>query len=148
MVHAALGTQTGGSVLRPSSYCGIFGFKPTYNTFNKIGVWPAAESIDTIGLLARSLDDIELLTAVLRMQAPQPPRTIERARRGSDCAAPKSGTTAQPETKAAVEGAAAALGKAGATVREVDIAASRSTACTSIAREHHQFRRARRLHGV
>ena len=68
MVPAALGTQTGGSVLRPSSYCGIFGFKPTYNTFNKAGVKPAAESIDTIGWLARSLDDIELLTAVLSMR--------------------------------------------------------------------------------
>ncbi len=43
MVPAALGTQTGGSVLRPSSFCGIFGYKPTYNTFNKAGVWPAAE---------------------------------------------------------------------------------------------------------
>ncbi|HEY3795047.1 MAG TPA: amidase, partial [Bradyrhizobium sp.] len=63
MVPAALGTQTGGSVLRPSSYCGIFGFKPTYNTFNKMGVWPAADSIDTIGLHARSIDDLELITA-------------------------------------------------------------------------------------
>src|ERR1700731_379228 len=49
MVPAALGTQTGGSVLRPSSFCGIFGYKPTYNTFNKAGVKPAAERIDTIG---------------------------------------------------------------------------------------------------
>src|SRR5271170_5464187 len=72
MVPAALGTQTGGSVLRPASFCGIFGYKPTYNTFNKAGVWPAADSIDTIGWLARSIDDIELLTAVLRMQIPEP----------------------------------------------------------------------------
>ncbi len=43
MVPAALGTQTGGSVLRPSSFCGVFGYKPTYNTINKQGVWPAAE---------------------------------------------------------------------------------------------------------
>src|SRR6202046_4489244 len=75
MVHAAIGTQTGGSVLRPSSYCGIFGFKPTYNTFNKMGVKPAAEKIDTIGWRAPSPGDIELLTAVLSMQPPQPPRT-------------------------------------------------------------------------
>ena len=92
MVHAALGTQTGGSVLRPSSYCGIFGFKPTYNTFNKMGVWPAAESIDTIGVHARSLDDIELLTAVLRMQTPAAAAQNGSARRGSACAGPKSGT--------------------------------------------------------
>ena len=76
MVPAALGTQTGGSVLRPSSFCGIFGYKPTYNTINKIGVWPAADSIDTIGWLARSIDDMEMLTAVLRMQTPKPPRKL------------------------------------------------------------------------
>ena len=120
MVPAALGTQTGGSVLRPSSYCGIFGFKPTYNSFNKAGVKPAAESIDTIGWLARSLDDIELLTAVLRMQAPQPPRTMSSAPRIGLCRT-EMWDSAQPETKAAVEGAAAALAKAGATVREVKL---------------------------
>src|ERR1700719_2596258 len=120
MVPAALGTQTGGSVLRPSSYCGIFGFKPTYNTFNKMGVWPAAESIDTIGVHARSLDDIELLTAVLRMQTPALPRNMDRAPRIGLCRT-EVWDNAQPETKAAVEGAAAALAKAGATVREVNL---------------------------
>src|SRR5580692_11228570 len=85
MIPAALGTQTGGSVLRPSSFCGIFGFKPTYNTFNKMGVWPAADSIDTIGVHARSLDDIELLTAVLRMQMPAAPHTMDHAPRIGRC---------------------------------------------------------------
>ncbi len=123
MVPAALGTQTGGSVLRPSSFCGIFGYKPTYNTFNKAGVWPAADSIDTIGWLARSIDDIELLTSVLRMQAPQPPRKWNSA--------PRIGIwrtdlwdTAQDETKAAIAEAAAELGKAGAMVRDVDMPAA------------------------
>jgi Asp-tRNA(Asn)/Glu-tRNA(Gln) amidotransferase A subunit family amidase len=120
MVPLALGTQTGGSVLRPSSYCGIFGFKPTYNTFNKMGVWPAAESIDTIGIHARSIDDIELLTAVLRMQAPQTPHKLDGAPRIGLCRT-EIWNTAQPETKAAVEGAAAALGKAGATVSEITL---------------------------
>ncbi len=120
MVPAALGTQTGGSVLRPSSYCGIFGYKPTYNSFNKMGVWPAAESIDTIGVHARSIDDIELLTAVLRMQAPEPPRKLERAPRIGLCST-EIWDSAQPETKAAVEDAAAALGKAGASVREIKL---------------------------
>src|SRR5215471_13687861 len=72
MVPAALGTQTGGSVLRPSSFCGVFGYKPTYNSFNKAGVKPAAESIDTIGWIGRSIEDLALLTAVLRMDEPQP----------------------------------------------------------------------------
>jgi amidase len=120
MVPAALGTQTGGSVLRPASYNGVFGYKPTYNTFNKAGVKPAAESIDTIGWLARSIEDIELLTAVLRMQAPQP--------QGGMSTAPRIGLyrtemwdMAQPATVAAVENAAAALSKAGAAVREIKL---------------------------
>jgi len=137
MVPAALGTQTGGSVLRPSSYCGIFGFKPTYNSFNKAGVKPAAESIDTIGWLARSLDDIELLTAVLRMQAPQPPPTMNSAPRIGLCRT-EMWDGAQPETKAAVEGAAAALGKAGATVREVKLP-DPFTGLRTIARETINF---------
>jgi amidase len=118
MVPAALGTQTGGSVLRPSSFCGIFGYKPTYNSFSKAGAWPAAESLDTIGWLGRSIDDIEMLTEVLRMETPQPPRTPGAAPRIGLCRT-DIWDTAQPESKAAVEGAAAALSKAGATVRDV-----------------------------
>ncbi len=117
MVPAALGTQTGGSVLRPSSFCGIFGYKPTYNMFNKEGVWPAADSIDTVGWLAGALDDIELLTAILRMQKPQQAPALSGP--------PRIGlwrtdlwNTAQDESKAAVEDAAARLGKAGASVRD------------------------------
>ncbi len=120
MVPAALGTQTGGSILRPSSFCGIFGYKPTFNTINTMGTWPAAASIDTIGWLARSIDDIEVLTTVLRGQVPQRPRELDSA--------PRIGVwrtdlwdTAQPETKAAVEEAANRLGKAGAAVRDIDL---------------------------
>lgn len=152
MVPAALGTQTGGSVLRPSSFCGVFGYKPTYNTINKMGTWPAADSIDTIGWLARSIDDIELLTRVLRMDTPQPP--------GESNAAPRIGVwrtdlweTAQPETKSAVEDTAKKLGKAGATVRDIDLpeafnglhVIARSTvafyeraACMAFAWDHHR----------
>jgi amidase len=117
MIPAALGTQTGGSILRPSSFCGVFGYKPTYNTINKEGVWPAADSIDTVGWLAGSLDDIDLFMPVLRMQPPRAPQTLDSA--------PRIGVwrtdlwdTAQSETKAAVEEAAAKLGKAGAKVRD------------------------------
>ena len=120
MVPAALGTQTGGSVLRPSSFCGVFGYKPTYNTFNKAGVKPAAESIDTIGWIARSIDDIELLTAVFCMQEPKPPGSLGAAPRIGLCRT-EIWNTAQPETKAAVEEAATALGKAGAMIREIDL---------------------------
>ena len=120
MMPAALGTQTGGSVLRPSSFCGVFGYKPTYNTFIKAGLKPAAESIDTIGLIARSIEDIALLTAVLRMDEPQPLRSMSAAPRVGIC---RTGLwdSAQAETKGAVENAAAALSKAGGIVRDVDL---------------------------
>jgi Asp-tRNA(Asn)/Glu-tRNA(Gln) amidotransferase A subunit family amidase len=120
MAPVALGTQTGGSVLRPSSFCGVFGYKPTYNSFNKAGVKPAAESIDTIGWITRSIEDMELLTAILRMQEAQPPHVLEAAPRIGVCRT-EIWDTAQPETKAAVEGAAIALAKAGASVRDIDL---------------------------
>ena len=120
MVPAALGTQTGGSVLRPSSFCGVFGYKPTYNTFNKAGLKPAAESIDTIGWIARSIDDIALLATVLRMDGPRPASNLSTPPRVGLCRT-ELWDKAQPETKVAVEGAAAALSKAGAVVREVNL---------------------------
>ncbi len=120
MVPAALGTQTGGSVLRPSSYCGVFGYKPTYNTFNKAGVWPAADSIDTIGLHARSIDDLVLLAAVLCMQPPPPLSRFETAPRVGLCRT-DMWESAQPESQAAFELAAQGLDRAGAVVREVEL---------------------------
>ncbi|MGH6670898.1 MAG: amidase [Xanthobacteraceae bacterium] len=122
MVPAALGTQTGGSVLRPSSYCGIFGYKPTYNMFNKMGVWPAAESIDTIGVHARSIADIELLAGVMSMRPVTAPRGSSAAPRIGLCRT-DMWDAAQPESKAAVENAARALGNAGAAVRDIDLPA-------------------------
>jgi Asp-tRNA(Asn)/Glu-tRNA(Gln) amidotransferase A subunit family amidase len=120
MVPAALGTQTGGSVLRPSSFCGVFGYKPTYNTFNKAGLKPAAESIDTIGWIGRSIEDIALLTAVLRMDEPQPLLSMSAAPRIGMCRT-ELWDKAQPETKSAVENAATALRKAGAVIRDVTL---------------------------
>jgi amidase len=118
MVPAAFGTQTGGSVLRPAAYCGVFGFKPTFGTFNRRGVYPAAESLDTLGLIARSLDDLELLSAVLELRPPLPPAAPESPPRVGLCRTPLW-PIAQPETVAAVEDAAERLGRAGARVREL-----------------------------
>jgi Asp-tRNA(Asn)/Glu-tRNA(Gln) amidotransferase A subunit family amidase len=118
MSPAAFGTQTGGSVLRPAAYCGVFGFKPSFGAFNRRGVYPAAESLDTIGQIARSLDDIELISDVLELRPPSAPRSLERPPRIGLCRTPLW-HTAQPETVAAVEDAAARLAKAGAPVRDV-----------------------------
>jgi Asp-tRNA(Asn)/Glu-tRNA(Gln) amidotransferase A subunit family amidase len=65
MVPAALGTQTMGSVIRPAAYCGVIGYKPSFGTFPRAGVKPSSDSVDTIGLFARSLDDIVLLSMAL-----------------------------------------------------------------------------------
>jgi Asp-tRNA(Asn)/Glu-tRNA(Gln) amidotransferase A subunit family amidase len=65
MVPVAFGTQTGGSIIRPASYCGVVGYKPSYNTINPTGVKPLANSFDTIGLFARCVDDCALVVGVL-----------------------------------------------------------------------------------
>jgi amidase len=116
MVPAAFGTQTGGSVLRPASYCGVIGYKPTFNLINRSGIKFAAESLDTIGLLARTVDDVELISAVLVNKTPRF-GTMESAPRLGVCRTPLW-ETAQPESKHAVEDAAARLAAAGAAVKE------------------------------
>ena len=65
MVPVAFGTQTGGSIIRPASYCGVVGYKPTFGTINPTGVKPLAGSFDTVGLFARSIDDCALVVGVL-----------------------------------------------------------------------------------
>lgn len=65
MVPIALGTQTGGSIVRPAAYCGIVGFKPSYGTVSRTGLKMAAESFDTIGLMARDVEDIAVAWRVL-----------------------------------------------------------------------------------
>jgi Asp-tRNA(Asn)/Glu-tRNA(Gln) amidotransferase A subunit family amidase len=121
LLPAALGTQTGGSVLRPAAYCGVIGYKPTFGAFNRAGLKFAAESLDTIGLLARTLDDVALITSVLIGDKPVTPSLNTSPRIGL-CRTPLW-DTAQAETKHAVEDAAARLGKAGAVLREVTLPA-------------------------
>jgi Asp-tRNA(Asn)/Glu-tRNA(Gln) amidotransferase A subunit family amidase len=118
MVPAALGTQTGGSVLRPAAYCGVVGYKPTFGAFNRAGLKFAAESLDTIGLMARTIDDIELITSVLLGGKVDAAPALDAAPSIGLCRTPLW-DTAQPETRHAVEDAAARLAAAGAHVRDV-----------------------------
>ena len=123
MVPVALGTQTGGSVLRPSSFCGIVGFKPSFGTFNRAGIKSAAESLDTIGLHARALEDVALLRDVLTGREPGGIAALARPPRIGICRTPLW-HLAEPETVAAVDGAAAAARAAGAAVDEVTLPAA------------------------
>ena len=61
MVPLALGTQTAGSIIRPASYCGVVGFKPTIGTLDLSGVKALARSFDTLGVFAESVEDAVLL---------------------------------------------------------------------------------------
>jgi len=64
-VPIALGTQTSGSLIRPAAYCGVIGYKPTFGTFAIEGLKTLAASLDTLGLVARSLDDLLLMFDVM-----------------------------------------------------------------------------------
>src|SRR3954463_5306505 len=72
MVPLAIGTQTTGSTIRPASFCGVFGYRPTWGDLRCSGVREAAGSLDTLGLLARSIADIALYRDVLLGIEPQP----------------------------------------------------------------------------
>jgi Asp-tRNA(Asn)/Glu-tRNA(Gln) amidotransferase A subunit family amidase len=79
-VPLATGTQTAGSINRPASYCGVVGFKPSFGSLPRQGVKLLAPSLDTVGLFARSVADLELVNRVLvagsgsLAPAPSPPR--------------------------------------------------------------------------
>ena len=123
MVPLALGTQTAGSVLRPAAFCGIVGFKPTFNIINIVGVKPNAQTFDTVGLMARSVADVARgLAAMTEQQAGFALPAVEKPRIAF-CRTPQW-PHAEPATMAALEGAASRLAKAGASVREVALPAA------------------------
>jgi Asp-tRNA(Asn)/Glu-tRNA(Gln) amidotransferase A subunit family amidase len=65
MVPVAIGSQTGGSVLRPAAYCGVVGFKPSFGTISRYGVMPVSRDLDHVGVFARTVADIGPLCSVL-----------------------------------------------------------------------------------
>ena len=65
MIALSVGTQTNGSVIRPASYCGVYGFKPSFARISRHGVLEQSPPLDTIGVFARDLDDLALIADVL-----------------------------------------------------------------------------------
>jgi Asp-tRNA(Asn)/Glu-tRNA(Gln) amidotransferase A subunit family amidase len=120
-VPAALGTQTGGSVIRPSAFCGVIGYKASFGELSRSGIKLQCHNLDTLGILCRSLDDLPLLRAAL---IAGPLRKIDRT-----VAAPRIGLCrtpawerAEPATQALIERTASRLGAAGARVTQVNFA--------------------------
>ncbi|MEX2649737.1 MAG: amidase [Alphaproteobacteria bacterium] len=87
MVPVALGTQTAGSIVRPASYVGVVGFKPSFGLVPRTGVLKTADTLDTIGWFARSAADARLLFDTFRVKGDDYPHVeaglaAARARRG------------------------------------------------------------------
>ena len=129
MVPLALGTQTGGSVIRPASFCGVVGYKPSIGQLSYAGVKLLARSLDTLGAMARRVEDLALLRAAL-LGAP-----AAVAGRGS---APRIGLSRTPwwgradaSSQAALLAAGEALAAAGAAVAEVELPAAFAGLCAA-----------------
>lgn len=133
MAFAAMGTDTGGSIRIPASYCGVAGFKPTYNTVSRDGVVPLGFSLDHAGPMARTVRDC---ATVLSVVAAEP--AFDIAGRGHSLAGLRVGVPenfyfdrVRPGVAAAVRSAARAAESLGAEVlgvRVPDIAAMNATA--------------------
>jgi len=121
MAPLAFGTQTGGSTIRPAAYCGIVGYKPSFGTINRAGLKALAESLDTIGVMARTVEDCALLThAVSGRALPDFAAAPTHAPRIGLCRTSRW-KEASPDTQGLLERTAAALSGKGAAVREVEL---------------------------
>jgi Asp-tRNA(Asn)/Glu-tRNA(Gln) amidotransferase A subunit family amidase len=79
MVPLSVGTQTNGSLIRPASYCGVFGFKPSFGRISRHGVLKQSSHLDTVGVFARDLPDLALISDVLMRYDSQDAQMIPTA---------------------------------------------------------------------
>ena len=121
MVPLALGSQTAGSIVRPASFCGVVGYKPTHSDFSLGGIKLLSQTLDTLGGFARCVQDLALLRAVLMGSPPQLTTPAQPPRIGL-CRTPQW-RQATPATQEAVETAARRFANAGAQVEELTLPA-------------------------
>ncbi|MEX2324846.1 MAG: amidase [Nitriliruptoraceae bacterium] len=107
MVPLALGTQTAGSIVRPASFCGVFGLKPTFGRVPVDGIKACAVSLDTVGAFARTADDLAIALGVMSAST-QPVDISAQPRRIGVCRTPQWDALA-PTTRAVFDRAVAAL---------------------------------------
>jgi len=119
-VVGAIGSDTGGSVRVPAAFCGLVGFKPTQRRISRAGVFPLSVSLDSIGPIARSVDDCLILDALMADAplAPAPPMDIKSIRLG----APNHYflESLAPEVATAWADSLKVLSKAGARIEHFD----------------------------
>jgi Asp-tRNA(Asn)/Glu-tRNA(Gln) amidotransferase A subunit family amidase len=114
MVPVAIGTQTGGSVLRPASYCGVTGFKTSYGLLSMEGVFPFAKSLDTLGFFTHTAAD---MLAFWESMGHSTGRAEDFA-----LAAPDPMPEVEPAMAVAFQQALSGLRSAGLSIRSIDIA--------------------------
>src|SRR5205823_5020402 len=122
LCYAAIGTDTGGSIRQPASYCGIVGLKPTYGRVSTSGVVPLSWSLDHVGPITRTVKDAMLVLQVIAGYDPHDTSSMDAP--VPDCASAINGPTSSlglgiprgffydeldPEIQAAMEGAFAVL---------------------------------------
>ncbi len=117
----AFGTQTGGSVIRPASYCGIVGYKSTLGLLSVGGIKPLALGFDALGVMAATPDDILVAHAVLAGVADSPPKPSRKPRFG--LLKTPAWELAEAASRSAVNRTAARLRAIGATVETIKLPA-------------------------
>jgi len=122
---AALGTDTGGSIRNPAAFCGVTGFKPTYDVVPRAGMVPLAPSLDCVGPIARTAGDCAAVMTVLapglRRPDPRWRESLRGLRIGVDRRATVDVPGSQPGVVNAFDEALDVFRHAGATVTEVEI---------------------------
>ncbi|MBV7481822.1 amidase [Bordetella sp. BOR01] len=121
MCTLALGSQTGGSTIRPAAYCGVVGYKPTRGIVPSTGMKPLAPSMDTVGLFARSAGDVAVLFAVLSANAQARQQTAGPATRRIGFYPGPYADQADMDAHHALERARQRLIKAGYQVEPIDL---------------------------
>jgi Asp-tRNA(Asn)/Glu-tRNA(Gln) amidotransferase A subunit family amidase len=119
MLPVALGTQTGGSTIRPAAFCGVAGFKPSYKIVPTVGVKCFSWSLDTIGIFAATVPDVAYATAAITGRDLRVDRTTLAAPRIA-LVRTHSWDKAEPVMQRAIETTARAAAAAGASVTEHD----------------------------
>lgn len=120
-IPLSLGAQTGGSVIRPASFTGVFAMKPTHNAILLEGQKTFAPTFDSFGFFARSVDDLQLLADVFALEDDEPPKDISLADASVALVNTPMWQQAGPGTVAAMDQAATILRNRGAEVVEVSL---------------------------